>query len=240
MGDYMGKAIIGITPGHDKEYKEYHINKCYTEAILSAGGLPVILSVTIDKGIIKEYIEQIDGLLLTGGADVDPLIYGENPLPATGEIDPERDIFELELVKHAYQEKLAILGICKGCQIINIAMGGTLYQDLFNQRKGILKHNQEAPRWYPTHRVNIKKDSYLYKIINQETIKVNSIHHQSIKDVSPNFNISAVAEDGVIEAIEIRAQRFILGVQWHPETMWKNSRENFYIFREFVKQSSSL
>ncbi len=233
----MRKAIIGITANQDKDYKEYRLNKSYSQAIISAGGLPVILPVISDETIIKEYIKEIDGLLLTGGADPDPLIYGENPLPYTGYINPIRDSFELEIFKYAFQEKLSILGICKGIQIINIAMGGTLYQDLDSQREGVIKHNQEAPSWYPTHSVNIEADSYLNQIVKQERIKVNSIHHQSIKDVSSKFLVSAKAEDGVIEAIEIRKKRFVMGVQWHPETMWKNSQENFNIFKEFVSQS---
>lgn len=233
----MRKAIIGITANQDKDYKEYRLNKSYSKAIISAGGLPVILPVISDETIIKEYIKEIDGLLLTGGADPDPLIYGENPLPFTGSIDPLRDSFELEIFKYAFQEKLSILGICKGIQIINIAMGGTLYQGLDSQREGVFKHNQEAPSWYPTHNVKIEADSYLNQIVKQEKIKVNSNHHQSIKDVSSKFLVSAKAEDGVIEAIEIGEERFVMGVQWHPETMWKNSHENFNIFKEFVSQS---
>ncbi len=233
----MRKAIIGIAANQDKDYKEYRLNKSYSKAIISAGGLPVILPVISDETIIKDYIKGIDGLLLTGGGDPDPLIYGENPLPFTGNIDPLRDSFELEVFKYAYQDNLSILGLCKGCQIINIAMGGTLYQDLNKQREDVLKHNQEAPTWYPTHSVNIKRDAYLNKIIKEEKIKVNSMHHQSIKDVSLKFSVSARAEDGVIEAIEIKEKRFIIGVQWHPETMWEKSRENFNIFKEFVSQS---
>ncbi len=233
----MRKAIIGIAANQDKDSKEYRLNKSYSEAIISAGGLPVILPVISDKSIIKEYINGIDGLLLTGGADPDPLIYGENPMPFTGRIDPLRDSFEMQIFKDAFQANLSILGICKGIQIINIAMGGTLYQDLNSQREGVLKHNQEAPTWYPTHSVNIDAESYLNQIVKQEMIKVNSIHHQSIKDVSPKFLVSAKAEDGVIEAIEIKEKRFVMGVQWHPETMWENSQENFNIFKEFVSQS---
>ncbi len=233
----MRKAIIGIAANQDKDYKEYRLNKSYLDAIISAGGLPVVLPIVSDESIIKEYIKVLDGLLLTGGADPDPLIYGENSLPFMGSIDPLRDNFELQVFKYAFRADLSILGICKGIQIINIAMGGTLYQDLHSQRKGVLKHNQEAPNWYPTHSVSIEADSYLNQIVKKGKMEVNSIHHQSVKDVSPKFLVSAKAEDGVIEAIELKEKRFVMGVQWHPETMWEKSQENFNIFKEFVYQS---
>ncbi|MFP4016511.1 MAG: gamma-glutamyl-gamma-aminobutyrate hydrolase family protein [Halanaerobiales bacterium] len=234
----MKKPRIGILPNYNNDTREYRLKRCYTAAIVSAGGLPVILPVSSDDGIIKEYVKQIDGLLLTGGTDIDPLIYGENPLPTMGEIDPERDLFELEMVKYSFGLKLSVLGICKGCQIINIALGGTLFQDIYSQKESVLKHTQEAPRWYPTHMINIEKGSLLHQIIEKDKIKVNSTHHQAIKGVGDSLKISALAEDGVVEAIESREDRFILGVQWHPEALWENSEENFNIFREFIKKSS--
>lgn len=238
VGDDMKRPVIGITASHDNEYREYRLKKKYSEAIYNAGGIPFILPVITEKKLIKLYIEKIDGLLLSGGLDVDPLIYGENPLPTNGSIDPERDLFELDLFKEAHSKGIAILGICKGCQIINIAAGGTLYQDIYNQIEGVLKHKQEAPRWYPTHRVNIDKGTYLYHIIEKEKIRVNSIHHQAIKKVGPGFIVSARSDDGVIEAIEEKnGFRFIIGVQWHPETMWGNYSENYILFKEFIRNS---
>lgn len=235
----MRKPIIGITSNHSDDYTQCKLNKAYIEAVTSAGGLAIVLPIISEQGIIGEYIDEIDGLLLTGGVDIDPLLYGENPLPVNGELDPLRDYFELELLSYADQAELPILGICKGCQILNVAMGGTLYQDLYKQKKTVFKHFQDAPRWYPTHGINIEGNSYLYKIINKKNTKVNSIHHQGIKDVSSDFNITAQADDGVIEAIEKKDGRFVIGVQWHPEIMWENEKENFYLFTEFIRQSKN-
>lgn len=232
----MGRPLIGITTNHSDREKELKLSRSYTEAIIAAGGLPVLLPVVTEEEVINAYIARIDGLLLTGGGDMDPLIFGEDPLPESGKLDPLRDNFELELVRKALERDLSILGICKGCQLLNIVLGGSLYQDLYRQKPGVLKHNQEAPRWYPTHRVTIEEDSNLYKIVQQQVIKVNSIHHQAIKDVSPNFRVAAYSADGVIEAIEKKEGAFVLGVQWHPESLWANSRENYNIFREFIRQ----
>ncbi|MFW6022733.1 MAG: gamma-glutamyl-gamma-aminobutyrate hydrolase family protein [Halanaerobiaceae bacterium] len=236
MNNKKLKKLIGITSNHTESYREYILNACYAEAIIAAGGLPVILPVSSNKIVIEEYVNKIDGLLLTGGSDIDPLIYGENPLPGIRGIDPLRDGFEIDLVRYARKKKLPILGVCKGCQVLNISFGGTLYQDIASQLDNVLKHNQEAPRWYATHRVNIRKDTVLHEIIGKTTIKVNSIHHQSIKNISPSFNISAEADDNIIEAIEYKTDDFIMGIQWHPETMWKNSDDNYRIFQYFINQ----
>ncbi|MFP4660569.1 MAG: gamma-glutamyl-gamma-aminobutyrate hydrolase family protein [Halanaerobiales bacterium] len=232
----MSRSIIGIAPNHNNDAKEYRLKSFYTQAVESVGGLPVILPFTSEAENVRQYVKQIDGLLLTGGTDVDPLIYGENPLPAMGEIDPERDRFEIDLVKFAIQSEVSILGICKGCQMINIGFGGSLYQDIYSQKENVLKHTQEAPRWYPTHTITIKEGSLLKHIIQKDEIRVNSTHHQAIKKVGSNLIISALAEDGVIEAVEFNGDRFILGVQWHPETLWENSEVHFDIFRKFVEK----
>lgn len=232
----MGRPLIGITTNHDDREKELRLRRHYVEAVIAAGGLPVLLPVVTDHEIITDYLARIDGLLLTGGGDIDPLLYGEDPLPENGRLDPLRDNFELELVRKAFETDLNILGICKGCQVLNLALGGSLYQDLYRQKAAVLKHVQEAPRWYPTHRVRIKRNSHLYGIVQQEFIKVNSIHHQAIKEVSPFFKVVAYSADGVIEAIEKKQGAFVLGVQWHPESLWKSSWENYNIFREFIKK----
>jgi putative glutamine amidotransferase len=235
-GRNMGRPLIGITTNHSDREKEVRLSRYYVEAVAAAGGLPVLLPPVREQEIITDYLERIDGLLLSGGGDIDPLIYGEDPLPENGRLDPLRDNFELELVKRALERELSILGICKGCQVLNIAFGGSLYQDLYRQKSAVLKHVQEAPRWYPTHRVRIEADSHLYRIVRQELIEVNSIHHQAIKEVSPCFKVAAYSADGVIEAIEKKEGAFVLGVQWHPECLWQDSKENFNIFKEFIEQ----
>ncbi|NLM96963.1 MAG: gamma-glutamyl-gamma-aminobutyrate hydrolase family protein [Halanaerobiaceae bacterium] len=233
----MRRAVIGISPDHCTEKELYKLNKAYTEAVNRAGGLAVILPYTADEYLIQEYIRMIDGLLLTGGLDLDPLLFGEEPLPGGGRLDPVRDRFELALIRYADMAGLPVLGICKGCQLMNIARGGTIYQDLYTQKPGVLKHLQEAPRWYPTHRIELDHETKLYGIIKKDSLRVNSIHHQAIKDLSPYFRAAARAFDGVIDAIEAREDRFVLGIQWHPESLWENDEGNYRIFKEFVKES---
>ena len=229
--------VIGISPNHCTEDNLYKLNKAYTEVINRAGGLALILPFTPDENLIHEYEDMIDGLLLTGGLDLDPLLFGEEPLPGGGRLDPVRDNYELALIRYADLAELPILGICKGCQLMNIARGGTIYQDLYTQRAGVLKHLQEAPRWYPTHGVELDHQARLYGIFEKDFIRVNSIHHQAVKDVSPYFRVAARALDGVIEAIEGIEDRFVLGVQWHPESLWENDQDSFKIFREFIRES---
>ncbi|MFW5981823.1 MAG: gamma-glutamyl-gamma-aminobutyrate hydrolase family protein [Halanaerobiaceae bacterium] len=233
----MSKAVIGITSNYDQNINTYTLNRYYISSILKAGGLPIILPCTLEKDTIKRYLALVDGILFSGGGDIDSLIYGNEPLCGLGSISPERDYFELELFKQANKIALSVLGICKGCQIINIAMGGSVYQDIYQEKVSNLKHKQEAPRWYPTHHINIIEGTYLEKIINKRRSQVNSIHHQSIKEVAAGFRIAAKADDGIIEAIEKSEDHFVVGIQWHPEIML-NSRDSILIFEEFVKRAS--
>ncbi|MEJ6950707.1 gamma-glutamyl-gamma-aminobutyrate hydrolase family protein [Natronospora cellulosivora (SeqCode)] len=229
----MRRAVIGISANYNSDINAFTLSSYYTKAILKAGGVPVILAVTLNNEIIKEYISMIDGLILSGGGDIDPLIYSEEPIKEMGSISPKRDYFEIELVKQADNAGLSILGICKGCQLINIAMGGSVYQDIYQQNITEIKHIQEAPSWYPTHHINIIEGTYLHKIIKKRRSHVNSIHHQSIKKLASNFKIAARADDGVIEAIEKNADKFVMGLQWHPETMLDSS-DSILIFKEFI------
>lgn len=232
----MKKPVIGITPNYKIYEDNYSLAANYTKSILAAGGLPLILPLTNNKKIIKEYLNVLDGILLSGGGDIDPLIYGQEPIVGMGDLNPERDYFEIELLKLANDACLSILGICKGCQLINIALGGTVYQDLYQENITKIKHNQEAPRWYPTHHINLVEDSHLQKIIKKKRSQVNSIHHQAINKPAPGFRVAARADDGVIEAIEKNGNHFVIGIQWHPETM-SGSRDSLLVFDKFIKSS---
>jgi len=233
------RPVIGITPSQQNDFREIVLNKDYAEAIRVAGGLPVVLPIpgSMLDIMVKEYINVIDGLLLSGGMDLDPLSWGEEPLPGLRGIDPERDLFELTLVKEAINNGKPVLGICKGCQLLNIATGGTLYQDLSSRDKESLQHEQKAPRWYPTHNIIIEKDSLLYSILGREKIRVNSFHHQAIKEVGPDFKIVAISSDGVIESVEKKNGSFVLGVQWHPEAMWQQDENALKLFQKLVYES---
>lgn len=229
----MKRPLIGIIPPQQNNNSDYWLYRGYSDAVFKAGGLPVIIPVHNDYNIVKCYLDKIKGLLLTGGVDPDPYYFQEEPIPELGHINPERDRFEVEFIKNALEVKKPILAICRGMQILNIVAGGNLYQDLNSQKKNILKHFQEAPRWYPTHKVNIDQNSLLFELFG-DTIRVNSTHHQSIKNPAPGYKITAWAEDGVIEAIEKEGDTFVLGVQWHPERMWQKDEKMLKLFEKLI------
>lgn len=234
------RPIIGITPSleEENELQNIQLNYIYAAALVEAGGLPVILPPFQEKGLIQECLTRIDGLLLSGGVDVDPLLFQEEPHPRMGRIDPYRDFFELEAVRGIWELKKPCLGICRGCQVINMALGGSIFQDLELQKKeGLLKHTQQAPRWYPTHSVTVKDGSLLHRIYGHSRLVVNSFHHQVVKEPPPHFQIAAWAPDGIIEAIEHTRDPFIIGVQWHPETLWEKDEKTRDLFRYFVNQA---
>ncbi len=210
------------------------ISQAYTEGIIQAGGTPVLLPLTSAE-VDEQWLAGINGLLLSGGEDVDPVHYGENPHVKQGRISPERDMQELKLIAIAEQKKLPILAICRGLQILNIAHGGTLYQDIYSQMHGVMKHSQNAPRWYGTHRITLDRHSRLYEIFGKQNIHVNSYHHQAVDTIAEGFKAVAWADDGVVEAIEKIGEPFAVAVQWHPEEMWKTDALQMALFRKFVE-----
>ncbi|MFZ5897912.1 MAG: gamma-glutamyl-gamma-aminobutyrate hydrolase family protein [Bacillota bacterium] len=227
--------IIGITCAQDNALGRVFLADYYYRAIENAGGSPVLLPPVRNVEKIRSIVEWIDGLLLSGGSDVDPVFFGEEPLPGTGEITPERDWMEITATQTALAAGLPVLGICRGIQVLNIAAGGNIYQDIRGTVAKI-KHNQEAPRWYATHSVKILPESLLADITARTSLRVNSFHHQAVRDVAPGFRAVAWAADGIIEAIEYRSPdaRFALGVQWHPEVMWERETAHYRLFARFV------
>lgn len=210
------------------------ISQAYTEGVIQAGGTPVLLPLTSAE-VDEQWLAGINGLLLSGGEDVDPVHYGENPHVKQGRISPERDMQELKLIAIAEQKKLPILAICRGLQILNIAHGGTLYQDIYSQMHGVMKHSQNAPRWYGTHRITLDRHSRLCEIFGKQNIHVNSYHHQAVDTIAEGFKAVAWADDGVVEAIEKIGEPFAVAVQWHPEEMWKTDALQMALFRKFVE-----
>lgn len=230
------KPAIGITVSIENERKDF-LYREYSDAIVQAGGVPFLLPIVENTEIIGEMARRIDGLLLTGGGDVNPMFFGEEPMPGLGGVTPQRDIMELDLIKIFFDQKKPIFGICRGCQILNVFMGGDLYQDLKTQKESVLQHIQDAPRSHPSHSIRIKPDSTLYKITQKTIIRVNSFHHQAARSVVEPLHVSATAYDGVIEAIEGGDEdHFIMGVQWHPERMVCGCEDSRNIFSYFVQQ----
>ncbi|MFX3625111.1 MAG: gamma-glutamyl-gamma-aminobutyrate hydrolase family protein [Ectobacillus sp.] len=216
-------------------YKRAYVGNDYVEAVALAGGAPVIMPILDDEALIKQQVERVDGVILSGGQDVNPLLYGEEPSKKLGKTFPERDLYEQRLIQCAMEKKKPILAICRGMQILNAACGGTLYQDISLIDGAALIHNQRSTPSLPTHSVIFKKDTHLYKIYGDRT-NVNSFHHQAVKKVAPGFRIAALSEDGVIEAIEKDGDDFVVGVQWHPEMMAKAHPHMLSLFKLFIEQ----
>lgn len=249
------KPIIGVCPNYsiDKSTgvtssvglpgQEWHlVADDYISAIEQAGGIPVILPVTGDSETKKHLLAKLDGILFTGGSDIDPQQYGELPRYGLGAIEPKRDKHEIELAKIVlYETDLPILGVCRGMQLLNIVAGGTLYQDLKRDKpEGILHGVIESPKYHAVHPVTIKKNSSFYHIFNTETIGVNSYHHQAIKDIGEGFEATMIASDGIIEGIELKAERFVSAVQWHPEMMAEHHPHILSLFTAFVENCKQV
>jgi len=231
------RPIIGITcgtSGTDGNLSENSIGGSYISAIENAGGTPIVIPIVQNEACLDDSFEIIDGLLLSGGVDIDPLYFGEEAESGLGKVDADRDRVEIYLTTKALKKDIPILGICRGIQTLNVVAGGTLYQDINTDLSNILKHRQTAPGWYGTQTIDVKEGSRLLDILGQTTIRVNSFHHQAVRKVAPNFTISAVARDGVIEGIEGTNRRFSIGVQFHPEVMWQNSPPIAAIFTAFI------
>lgn len=243
------KIIIGISSsvisdenGEFAKYPRIYVNKDYVDAILKNGAIPVILPINQDSDIISAQIEMIDGLILSGGHDVFPHNYMEEPQQKLGEVFPDRDEYDFLLLKEAKKRKIPILGICRGLQLINVFEGGTLYQDLsyIKSNYEILKHSQDYGPTIKTHSIEIKENTILYDIFKEKNIMVNSFHHQVIKDLAKDYIVSANAKDGVIEAIENVKYPFLLGVQWHPEMLFHKHDDMNLIFKKLIENAKIL
>ena len=209
----------------------------YYKSIYEAGGVPVVIPPSDDLTILPNLLDSLDGILLSGGADINPLFLGEDPVRELHNINPYRDRQELMIVKMAADRQIPMLGICRGIQIINAAFGGTLYQDIYSQTENkLIKHSQDLDRPYASHLVNIDKNSLLAEIMGTTVLPVNSFHHQAVKDAAPGFRVCARSSDGIIEAIESTEYKSMLGVQWHPECFILNGdRCKMPIFEWFIK-----
>lgn len=229
------KPLIGVTCSWDDEKGGIYLGGMYIEAIRAAGGIPLPLAYTGDQDSLAGITGVISGLVLSGGVDVDPGYFGEDPAPGCGEICPDRDTFEIDLARAALAGNLPVLGICRGTQVLNIAAGGDIHQDLGGRPGGqAVKHCQEAPRWHPTHRIEILEGTVMASILGAGPLRVNSFHHQAIRKVAPGFVVSARSADGVVEAVEPQAGHFALGVQFHPETMWQRHPVFLRLFTALV------
>lgn len=230
----MKKPIIGITSGLTAE-KRITVSHENVLAITEAGGLPFVLPNLWDEAFIRETAKVLDGLLLTGGGDVDPAYFGEEPHPNLGSITPERDFYEIALIQEMLLMNKPVLGICRGCQILNVAAGGDMYQDIYAQHDTpLLQHHQQAPFWHSSHFIEVREHSHLYSIVKNYRYKVNSFHHQSVRNLGEGFTVCAMSSDGITEAFESTQHRFVIGVQWHPEYL-REDVHSARLFQAFVE-----
>lgn len=239
-------AIIGITAdlktlneGKKGRHDILYVKKALADAVAAAGGTPVIVPfATSGFFYAKKIMDKLDGLLISGGDfDIDPAVYGEKRHKKLGLIKQERTLSEIFLLKAALKMNKPLLGICGGQQLINVHFGGTLYQDIPGQNKAAKDHEQDGSPTKASHMVKILDRTKLARIVKNKTLKVNSTHHQAVKELGKTLAASALSPDGIIEAVESRDGRFILGVQWHPEFLVRYE-PHLMIFKKFVKACS--
>jgi len=226
-------VLIGLVPSAADERK-ISINQDYVEAVLRAGGTPVLFPVTADESRLSALLDGVDGLLLTGGEDVDPALYGEMKLPCCGEISARRDAMEFPLCRLALGRRMPVFAICRGLQVLSCALGGTLYQDLSEQSGTKLVHPRYEVPADPVHPVQVLPDTLLASVTGAGTLEVNSRHHQGIRNPGRGLRISAAAPDGLAEGVELPGYPFVLGVQWHPESLSDRYPAHQALFNAFA------
>ena len=227
------KPVIGVSCSIDGTTVE--VGMTYIKSVRKAGGIPFVIPITTSEKEIDEYLDQIDGLLMTGGEDVSPLLFGQEPSRFLGEVVPDRDIYDLTLIRKAVKRGIPVFGICRGIQCINIAMGGDLIQDIPSEVENAIQHRQNGPRSYGSHTIAIEKGSLVAKLLGTESIAVNSFHHQACGKLAPGYKVTAKAPDGIIEAIESKDGKSF-GVQFHPEGFVYSGNNTFLpLFQHLVK-----
>ncbi len=234
------KPLIGITGNFGS--KGCELAEGYYQSVLRAGGVPVVIPPYDDPSPLQSQLERLDGILLSGGADLNPLFIDEEPLPGLHSICPQRDESELHLIRMAANRQIPMLGICRGIQMLAAALDGKIYQDLNSQYKEapLVKHDQDLPRGYASHTVRIEPGSLLNQLMQTERLAVNSFHHQAVSEPGPRLRAVAWADDGVIEAVESCEHKSILGVQWHPECFVVDGNECMMpLFRWLVDEAQN-
>ncbi len=239
----MHKPLIGVTCGvhHEQNGSAFYGSRgSYIRAVEAAGGLPLLIVPLLDQETLHEIYQRVDGVLLTGGGDVDPERYG---LPGEAElrtVEPDRDATEINITRWAAQDNKPLLGVCRGIQVMNVAMGGTLYQDIATEFGKTVDHdlNREKSRNFQGHDISIRAGSRLASVIGETHTAVNTMHHQAIRVLGDGLTPVATSPDGLIEGVEKDGARFFVGVQWHPEELYEYSEPMRRLFGTFVEQSS--
>ncbi len=234
----VGLPTLAIPPG--PKPPRYGINQSYVRALTAAGCAPVLIPILDDDELLRAIYERLDGIVFPGGADIAPGEYHEEPIGDLNVVEAARDRTELTLARWAFADDLPTLGICRGQQVLNVALGGSLWQDLRDQGVTDVEHSDADGRARSalTHRVRLDPDSRLAQLIDETDIEVNSLHHQAIKTIAPELRVTGKSDDGVIEAVESSERRFLIAVQWHPEEIdelgWVRR-----LFQGFAKAAST-
>lgn len=233
---------IGITMRLESATRRFYLGRDYSEALAHSGAVPVHISLIPDKNYIKNLLQNLDGILLPGSdSDVNPLIFDEEPHPKLKIVVPEKDETDLMVLDFAEKYKIPVLAICFGMQVLNVSRVGNLIQDIESQTENSVKHEQGIPLDRNSHSIEFNGNGILSRLITSKNSFVNSHHHQAVKNVGKNLKATAWAKDGIVECIEdTREDRFVLGVQWHPELSWKTDELSGNIFKEFVKNADKF
>ena len=230
----MKKPIIGVTLLWDEEKNSYWMLPGYLEGLEEAGAIPIILPLAADGADIAQLADLCDGFLFTGGQDVAPQLYGEAMKPTCGELCPARDTLEQELLNRALEQDKPILGICRGLQILNVTLGGTLSQDLPTEHPSEIEHSMKPPYDQAAHTVRILPDTPLAALLQKQELGVNSCHHQAIRSLAPSLVEMARSTDDLIEAMYLPGKTFVWGVQWHPELSFRTDEDSRKMFMALV------
>ena len=231
----VGNTLVSNTPLGEME--RAYVNSTYVKGVLRAGGVPLVIPCFGDLDVIKRQAEICDAFLFSGGGDIDPSQYGEEPDSRLGEIDPAIDAFQLKMYAEVEKSGKPVLGICRGLQIMNTVRGGNLYQDINKQIPDSYQHLQSGKRSHSVHKAVLEENSKLKGILGKAEVSVNSLHHQSIRKLGKGLRVSARAGDGVIEAVESDTGQPIIGVQWHPEDLIDTSEVMNKLFQWLVNQA---
>ncbi|WNF38674.1 gamma-glutamyl-gamma-aminobutyrate hydrolase family protein [Bacillaceae bacterium IKA-2] len=232
------KPIIGISSSFEKHNNtpSVHLHEKYVRAVIAGGGIPIVIPIVTGE-MVERLVTMCDGIILSGGEDIDPVSYQANPIPQLQKTNLKRDKIEIELINHGFKKQKPILAICRGLPMLNVAFGGTVIQDIQTSIQNSINHFQQAERPEATHDIQIDVGSRFYQIFQMSKIRVNSMHHQAIGVLAPSLKIVATAPDGVIEAVEgINEASLIWGVQWHPEEMAEENSSMDRLFKEFVAE----
>lgn len=233
------KPLIGIITIIDAQaVPRVSVNINYQNAVIRAGGIPVLLPVTKEEELLAVYTDMCDGFLFSGGQDISPCRYGELPSRLTGPSSLLLDDYQLKLMKLVLDSRKPFIAICRGIQVLNVALGGTLYQDLTEFSHTVAKHMQETDRGDVSHPVTIQEDTLLYQLLGSR-IWTNSYHHQALKNIPDSLKAAAHSDDGVVEAVEVRDYPFGIGIQWHPEAMMACDDTMLPLFSAFIREAEA-